>query len=165
MEAWRCFRCFTLFLWLWAQKPFYIATIQETWRQTKKAGAVTLAIILGHQLSYALYCLLLLAPYVICAVLSVNLSVRFLVPLTTLGMAFKLEKSFREGKLMLLPRQTAKLNLMFGLLYIVSCTVAPLSLHIKWFDSAVSSSFGVFFQVIYNKQHGDSWSAELQKEW
>lgn len=97
----------------------------------KKAGAVTLAIILGHQLSYALYCLLLLAPYVICAVLSVNLSVRFLIPLTTLGMAFKLEKSFREGKLMLIPRQTAKLNLIFGLLYIVSCTIAPLSLHIK----------------------------------
>ena len=91
----------------------------------KKAGAVTLAILLGHQLSYVLYCLLLLAPYVICAVLSVNLSVRYLIPLTTLTMAFKLERSFREGKLSKLPKQTAKLNLFFGFLYIVSCTIAP----------------------------------------
>ena len=92
----------------------------------KKAGAVTLAIILGHQLSYALYCLLLLAPYVICAVLSVNLSVRFLIPLTTLTMAFKLERSFREGNLVNLPKQTATLNLFFGALYILSCVVAPI---------------------------------------
>ena len=94
----------------------------------KKAGAVTLAIILGQQLSYVLYCLLLLAPYMICTVLSVNLSVRFLLPLITLRMAFKLERSFREGKLILLPQQPAKLNLMFGLLYTLSCSVAPLSL-------------------------------------
>ncbi|XP_058970507.1 ubiA prenyltransferase domain-containing protein 1-like [Pocillopora verrucosa] len=94
----------------------------------KKAGAVTLAIILGQQLSYVLYCLLLLAPYMICTVLSVNLSVRFLLPLITLRMAFKLERSFREGKLILLPQQTAKLNLIFGLLYTLSCSVAPLSL-------------------------------------
>ena len=93
--------------------------------EDKRAGAVTLAIILGHQLSYVLYCLLLLTPYVICVVLSVNLSVRFLIPLPTLTMAFKLERSFRERKLSNLPRQTAKLNLYFGFLYIISCTIAP----------------------------------------
>ncbi|XP_068754483.1 ubiA prenyltransferase domain-containing protein 1-like [Montipora capricornis] len=93
--------------------------------EDKRAGAVTLAIILGHQLSYVLYCLLLLTPYVICVVLSVNLSVRFLIPLLTLTMAFKLERSFRERKLSNLPRQTAKLNLYFGFLYIISCTIAP----------------------------------------
>lgn len=91
----------------------------------ERAGAVTLAIILGRQLSYALYCLLLLTPYVICTVLSVNLSVRFLIPLITLKMAFKLERNFREGKLLTLPKQTAKLNLCFGLLYTVSCAITP----------------------------------------
>lgn len=91
----------------------------------KRAGAVTLAIILGHQLSYVLYCLLLLAPYVICAVLSVNLSVRFVLPLFTLTMAFKLERRFRDGQLSDLPKKTAKLNLFFGLLYVLSCTIAP----------------------------------------
>lgn len=91
----------------------------------ERAGVVTLAIILGRQLSYALYCLLLLTPYVICTVLSVNLSVRFLIPLITLKMAFKLERNFREGKLLTLPKQTAKLNLFFGLLYTVSCAITP----------------------------------------
>jgi len=91
----------------------------------KKAGAVTLAILLGHQLSYVLYCLLLFTPYVICTVLSVNLSVRFLIPLLTLTMAFKLERNFREGKLSNLPKQTANLNFIFGFLYILSCTIAP----------------------------------------
>lgn len=97
----------------------------------KKAGAVTLAIILGHQLSYVLYCFLLLTPYVICTVLSVNLSVRFLIPLITLTMAFKLERNFREGKLSRLPKQTAKLNLFFGLLYTLSCTIAPSLPHFR----------------------------------
>ncbi|XP_015777827.1 PREDICTED: ubiA prenyltransferase domain-containing protein 1-like [Acropora digitifera] len=91
----------------------------------RRAGAVTLAIVLGHQLSYVLYCLLLLTPYVICVVLSVNLSVRFFIPLLTLTMAFRLERSFRERKLLSLPRQTAKLNLYFGLLYIFSCSIVP----------------------------------------
>lgn len=91
----------------------------------ERAGVVTLAIILGRQLSYALYCLLLLTPYVICTVLSVNLSVRFLIPLITLKMAFKLERNFREGKLLTLPKQTAKLNLFFGLLYTFSCAITP----------------------------------------
>ena len=91
----------------------------------RKAGAVTLAVLLGQQLSYVLYCLLLFTPYVICAVLAVNLSVRFVLPLLTLGKAFKLERAFREAKLFSLPKQTAKLNLAFGLLYIASCLIAP----------------------------------------
>lgn len=90
----------------------------------KKAGAVTLAILLGEKMSFVLFCLLLLTPYIICAVFVVNFSVRFALPLLTLGMALELEKEFRVGHLLLLPKKTAKLNLIFGLLYICSCAIS-----------------------------------------
>ena len=90
----------------------------------KKAGAVTLAILLGEKMSFVLYCLLLFTPYVICVVFVVNFSFRFLLPVLTLGIAFGLEKEFRVGNLFLLPKKTAKLNLMFGLLYVVSIAIS-----------------------------------------
>ena len=91
----------------------------------KKAGAITLATLAGRQISYALYCVLLFTPYVICAVLSVNVSQRFMMPLLTVGLAFQLERDFRNGKLQLLPKKTAKLNLFFGMFYLVSCAISP----------------------------------------
>lgn len=91
----------------------------------KKAGAVTLTILVGKQASYAVYCVLLFTPYVICVVWGVNLSVRYCLPLLTIGFAFKLEKEFRDGKLFALPKQTAKLNFYFGLLYLISFLIAP----------------------------------------
>lgn len=97
----------------------------------KKAGAVTLTILVGKQASYAVYCLLLFTPYVICVVWGVNISVRYWLPLLSIGFAFNLEKEFRDGKLFLLPKRTAKLNLYFGLLYLISFLIAPRLPHMK----------------------------------
>ncbi len=49
----------------------------------------------------------------------VNLS--YLLPIATIRLAFKLEKDFRNHKLNKIPIKTAKLNLMFGLLYVIAC--------------------------------------------
>lgn len=97
----------------------------------KKAGAVTLTILVGKHASYAVYCLLLFTPYVICVVWGVNISVRYYLPLLTIGYAFKLEKQFRDGKLSSLPKRTAKLNFFFGLLYLLSFLIAPRLPHIR----------------------------------
>ena len=91
----------------------------------KKAGAITLATLIGRQISYAIYCVLLFTPYVVTMVLSVNVSQRFLIPYLTIGLAFQLERDFRNGKLQTLPKKTAKLNLFFGLLYLLSCSISP----------------------------------------
>lgn len=94
--------------------------------QDRKAGIVTLAILIGHTASYILYALLLFAPYSIFVVLSVKYSLWFLTPLITLPHAFKIEKQFRNAAtLQCVPRQTAKLNFFFGILYVVTCVCAP----------------------------------------
>ena len=90
----------------------------------RKAGAVTLAICLGHTGSYMVYVLLLFSPYLIFAVMGVNFAPAFLLPLVTLPMAFGLEKCFRRNELSSLPQDTAKLNLVFGLLYVIGCFTA-----------------------------------------
>lgn len=92
----------------------------------KKAGIVTLAILIGRTASHILYALLLFAPYSIFVVLSVKYSFWFLLPLVTLPQAFKIEKQFRnETTLQSVPKQTAKLNFFFGILYVVACFCAP----------------------------------------
>ncbi len=87
----------------------------------KRAGAVTIAIILGFTGSYLLYILLLFVPYIILVAMSIKLSIFYLLPLVTMPMAFSLEKEFRFKDLNMLPVRTAKLNLIFGLLYVFSC--------------------------------------------
>lgn len=87
-------------------------------------GIVTLAILLGHQGSYILFMFLLFTPYVIFAVLAVNYSKAFVLPLFTLRVAFDLDRQFRERKFITLPRQVAKLNLYIALMYILSVLVA-----------------------------------------
>jgi 1,4-dihydroxy-2-naphthoate octaprenyltransferase len=92
----------------------------------KKVGIVTLAILIGKTLSHVLYALLLFSPYVIFVVLALKYSISFILPLITLPQAFKIEKQFRnETTLQSVPRQTAKLNLFFGILYVVACCCAP----------------------------------------
>lgn len=91
----------------------------------KKVGIVTLAILIGRTSSYILYALLLFTPYVMFVVLGVKYSGAFLIPMVTLPQAFKIEKQFRnEATLHGVPRQTAKLNLFFGILYVVACFCA-----------------------------------------
>lgn len=91
----------------------------------KKVGIVTLAILIGRTSSYILYALLLFTPYVMFVVLGVKYSCAFLLPMVTLPQAFKIEKQFRnEATLHGVPRQTARLNLFFGILYVVACFCA-----------------------------------------
>ena len=86
----------------------------------KKAGIVTVAIFLGFTGSYLLYVVLIFAPYLMFLVMALKESLIYLLPFATIKMAFDLEKDFRYNKLALLPMKTAKLNLIFGLLYVVS---------------------------------------------
>ncbi|XP_035916531.1 ubiA prenyltransferase domain-containing protein 1 homolog [Anopheles stephensi] len=92
----------------------------------KRVGIVTLAILIGRTCSYVLYAVLLFTPYVIFVVLGMKYSVLFLLPMVTFKQAFAIERQFRnESTLQKVPRQTAKLNLFFGLLYVVACLTAP----------------------------------------
>jgi len=90
----------------------------------KKAGIVTVAIILGYTGSYIFYMLLLFIPYFILIVMSIRLNICYILPIITLPIAFKLEKEYRINKLLNLPVNTAKLNLTFGLLYVLACFLA-----------------------------------------
>lgn len=91
----------------------------------KKAGIVTLAIIIGRGASHILYALLLFIPYSIFVVFSLKYSTWFLLPLITLPQAFQIEKRFRnETTLQSVPRQTAKLNFFFGILYVLAICLA-----------------------------------------
>ncbi|XP_050078072.1 ubiA prenyltransferase domain-containing protein 1 homolog [Anopheles maculipalpis] len=92
----------------------------------KRVGIVTLAILIGRTCSYVLYAVLLFTPYVIFVVLGMKYSFLFLLPMVTFKQAFAIERQFRnESTLQKVPRQTAKLNLFFGLLYVVACLTAP----------------------------------------
>lgn len=90
----------------------------------KQAGVITAAILLGETASYALYCFLIFVPYIMFAVVGMNFSKWLLMPMLTLPMAFKLEKKFRQRKLRKLPYETAQLNLLFGMLYVLGCLFA-----------------------------------------
>ena len=89
------------------------------------AGIVTLAILIGKTGSYCLFTLLLFSPYIMFAVLAMNFSPWFLLPLLTIFMAFKHERTFRQGNLRWMPHMMAKLNMLIGLTYIVACTMSP----------------------------------------
>jgi 1,4-dihydroxy-2-naphthoate octaprenyltransferase len=93
----------------------------------KRAGVVTIAMILGFTGSYLLYIFLLFVPYIVLVAMSIKLSVFYLVPLATMPLAFSLEKEFRFKDMQLLPLKTAKLNLVFGLLYVFSCFYSSLN--------------------------------------
>ncbi|CAM1324751.1 UBIAD1 (predicted) [Pycnogonum litorale] len=90
----------------------------------KRAGMVTVAILIGRTASHVLYALLLFTPYIMFSVMAIHFSKWLLLPLITLPTAFNLEKQFRQGALLHLPQKTAKLNFYFGLFYIISCIMA-----------------------------------------
>lgn len=101
----------------------------------KRAGIVTVAILIGHTGSHVLFAFLLFSPYILFTVLGVHYTFWFALPLITLPAAFELERHFREGNLESLPKQTAKLNLYFGLFYVLACVMAQAKhlpgLHVK----------------------------------
>lgn len=92
----------------------------------KKVGIVTLAILIGHTASHILYAFLLFTPYILFIVISLNHSKWFVLPLITLPAAFRLEKQFRRlDTIQIVPKKTAKLNLYFGVLYVLACWCVP----------------------------------------
>lgn len=93
-------------------------------KEDKKSGIFTLAIHLGYTKSYILYVLLLFVPYFIFLSMGIKYNYYFFLPIITILMAFDLEKDFRYSKLVHLPIKTAKLNLIFGLLYVLACFLA-----------------------------------------
>jgi 1,4-dihydroxy-2-naphthoate octaprenyltransferase len=90
----------------------------------KRTGIVTLAMYLGFTGSYLLYAALIFVPYFVCLVMALKTSMFYLIPLITVRMAFALENQFRSRNLSGLPQRTAKLNLIFGLLYVLACFLA-----------------------------------------
>lgn len=87
----------------------------------KRAGIVTLAILVGHSASRVLYAVLLFTPYISFCVLALRSSIWFLLPLITLPAAFRIEKQFRtSASIQTVPKETAKLNLYFGALYVLA---------------------------------------------
>lgn len=91
----------------------------------KRAGIVTLAILVGHTASHVLYAFLLFTPYIMFMVGSFKFSKWFMLPLVTLPNAFKIEKQFRSRDIQGVPKKTAKLNLFFGILYVLACSLVP----------------------------------------
>ncbi|XP_049515889.1 ubiA prenyltransferase domain-containing protein 1 homolog isoform X6 [Dermacentor silvarum] len=92
-------------------------------QQDARAGAVTLALLLGPTGSHVFYALLLFVPYLLFALLAAR-SRWLLLPLITLPSAFNLERQFRDGRLARLPQHTARLNIYFGLFYILAVVLA-----------------------------------------
>lgn len=91
----------------------------------RHAGIVTLAIVIGHTASHVLYAFLLFTPYILFVVLGVRHTACFLLPLITLPAAFRIEKQFRRSDtIQNVPKQTAKLNIFFGFLYVLACSLA-----------------------------------------
>lgn len=91
----------------------------------KKSGIVTFAIIIGRSMSFIVYALLLFIPYILFVVYSLKYSLWFLAPLITLPQAFQIEKRFRNRSTWrTIPQETARLNLFFGLLYVLAVCMA-----------------------------------------
>lgn len=88
----------------------------------KKAGIVTLAILLGKTGSYILYIVLLFVPYTIFCLMGIHCSKWMFLPVLTIFMAFKEDRQFRQG--VYNPKNNAKLNLLLGILYTIGCILS-----------------------------------------
>lgn len=86
----------------------------------KKSGIVTVAMYLGRTGSHILFVLLIFVPYLVFLLMSIQISWYYMLPWTTIRLALDLERSFRTSRLVDLPIKTAKLNLVFGLLYVLA---------------------------------------------
>lgn len=83
-------------------------------------GIITIPILFGKALSCYLFYFILFMPYVICFVFSLTYSLYFMLPFFSSILAFQVAKRFSVGNLFDIPEQTAKLTLVFGLLYCLS---------------------------------------------
>jgi len=93
----------------------------------RRAGIVTLAILIGTPASIVFFACLLFLPYMVFIVMALHCSKWLLLPLITLPSAFQLEKEFRSEDMRQIPQKTAKLNFFFALLYVMAVGLCPSS--------------------------------------
>ena len=86
----------------------------------REAGIITLAILCGRTGSYAMFTLLLFAPYITLILMIVHCSRWFILPMLLILLAFKYERVFRQGQLESMPKLVGKLSLQFGVLYMLA---------------------------------------------
>ena len=93
--------------------------------EDKKAGVISLAVLLGKQGSYFLFTLLLFLPYLLFAVFATQYSVLLGLPLLSMPYAFQLERTLREeGASKATSVSAAKLNVVVSVLFTFSCLLA-----------------------------------------
>ena len=90
----------------------------------RRAGITTLAILIGMQASYRLFQLLLFIPYLVFIWLILLKSLWYVLPLLTLPIALQCQKALKNCDLRNMPENIAKLNLPFGLLYVLAYLMA-----------------------------------------
>lgn len=90
----------------------------------RKAGIVTMAILLGKTGSYFFFAFLLFVPFIMFVLMGLHFSFWMFIPLICVPEAFSLERVFRDDNLQKLPHKVAKLNLVLGVLYTVGCILS-----------------------------------------
>lgn len=101
----------------------------------KKAGIVTMAILLGKKNARSVYTLLLVLPYIMLSLIAPFHSAFVLLPLLSIPLACKLNSDCCHGNLAEIPQKTAMVNLLFGILYVCGLALA------RW---AKNSSYNIF---------------------
>ena len=94
----------------------------------RKAGIVTIAIMLGWTGSYLLFLLLLFIPYILLVQAGLHISKWMFLPVITIRQAFALERTFRSKDLTTIPQDMAKINFQMGILYVVAIVLTDKTL-------------------------------------
>ena len=90
-----------------------------------KAGAATLATVLGLELSYVFYILLIFGAYTSILIISFYYHYGCMAAFLTIPLAQDLNFKFKTGKMLELPEDTAKMHLPFGVLMLLGITLSP----------------------------------------
>uniref|UniRef100_A0A7S0SXL2 1,4-dihydroxy-2-naphthoate octaprenyltransferase n=1 Tax=Chromulina nebulosa TaxID=96789 RepID=A0A7S0SXL2_9STRA len=80
------------------------------------SGAITLATIVGPDISYLIFLALLIGSYLSIIIIGLIYHWGCLAALFTIPLALSLDKHYREGKMVDLPAETAQLHLPFGII-------------------------------------------------
>ena len=89
-----------------------------------KAGALTLARLLGGRGSLTFYYVLVFAPYLLIIAAAVSRSAWLALPVLSAPLAWGLGEDARKGDLSLLPQKTARFMLVFGTLLVACIALA-----------------------------------------
>ena len=93
--------------------------------EDRRAGVISLAVLLGKHGSYFFFTLLLFLPYLLFAVFATQYSVLLGLPLLSMPYAFQLERTLREeGPSRAISVKAAKLNVAVSTLFIFGCLLA-----------------------------------------